>query len=322
MWPHVAVSDSKSESVDEIQGEPCSLGSRSRKETKALDARPKDVNPMESYQDLTHEGNGFNPGISGWNRKISPPLAISLAFSYTGEKSVAVAHYAVRRLGEARLLSLLTGLETGLLEESGISCVGVKSEDLRRKAKSEGNSLDPYRRWGGLGVQLTRETLRLGSTVARLKLKGIDGGLHKRWSIWFNSIQCAKPYQPLTYEQENLSLMGWIKSLQPKFVEEPSEVPTRLIECQHVAVLSTSHPVVRYEVGLVRPAKMGPQYSERCVLHSRGTASEILEEGGDDVKSAWPLWAGPHTCYNGNDNGKQGCKAKRILIFHALINEL
>jgi hypothetical protein len=25
------------------------------------------------------------------------------------------------------------------------------------------------------------------------------------------------------------------------------------------------------------------------VPHSRGTASEILEEGGDDVKSAWPL---------------------------------
>ncbi|KAK7234147.1 hypothetical protein RIF29_47174 [Crotalaria pallida] len=46
--------------------------------------------------------------------------------------------------------------------------------------------------------------------------------------------------------------------------------------------------------------------------HSRGTASDILEEGGDDVKSAWPLWAGPHTCYNGNYNGKQGCKAERI----------
>ncbi|KAK4732984.1 hypothetical protein R3W88_025972 [Solanum pinnatisectum] len=37
-----------------------------------------------------------------------------------------------------------------------------------------------------------------------------------------------------------------------------------------------------------------------------------LEECGDDVKSAWPLWAGPHTCYNGNYNGKQGCKVERI----------
>jgi hypothetical protein len=36
--------------------------------------------------------------------------------------------------------------------------------------------------------------LRLGSTVARLKLKGIDGGPHKRWSMWFNSMQREEPY--------------------------------------------------------------------------------------------------------------------------------
>lgn len=48
------------------------------------------------------------------------------------------------------------------------------------------------------------------------------------------------------------------------------------------------------------------------VLHSQKTASDILEEGGDDVKSAWPLWAGLHTCYNGNYNWKQCCKAERI----------
>ena len=29
------------------------------------------------------------------------------------------------------------------------------------------------------------------------------------------------------------------------------------------------------------------------------------EEGGDDVKSSWPLRPGPHTCYNGGDNGQQ-----------------
>ena len=29
------------------------------------------------------------------------------------------------------------------------------------------------------------------------------------------------------------------------------------------------------------------------------------EEGGDDVKSSWPLQAGLHTCYNGGDNGMQ-----------------
>jgi hypothetical protein len=46
--------------------------------------------------------------------------------------------------------------------------------------------------------KLTREVLRLGSTLARVKLKGIDGGPHKRWSMWFNSMQRAEPYLALT----------------------------------------------------------------------------------------------------------------------------
>src|SRR6056297_2280413 len=37
-----------------------------------------------------------------------------------------------------------------------------------------------------------------GSTAARLKLKGIDGGPHKRWSMWVNSKQRAEPYHLLT----------------------------------------------------------------------------------------------------------------------------
>ena len=31
-----------------------------------------------------------------------------------------------------------------------------------------------------------------------MKLKGIDGGPHKRWSMWFNSMQREEPYQGLT----------------------------------------------------------------------------------------------------------------------------
>ena len=33
------------------------------------------------------------------------------------------------------------------------------------------------------------------------------------------------------------------------------------------------------------------------------TARDKREEGVDDVKSSWPLRVGPHTCYNGSDNG-------------------
>jgi hypothetical protein len=38
--------------------------------------------------------------------------------------------------------------------------------------------------------------------------------------------------------------------------------------------------------------------------HSEGTAGDKPEEGGDDVKSSWPLCPGLHTCYNGGDSGK------------------
>src|SRR3954452_8890017 len=35
------------------------------------------------------------------------------------------------------------------------------------------------------------------------------------------------------------------------------------------------------------------------------TAGVKPEEGGDDVKSSWPLCLGPHTCYNGVNKGTQ-----------------
>ena len=45
--------------------------------------------------------------------------------------------------------------------------------------------------------------------------------------------------------------------------------------------------------------------------HSGGTAGDKPEEGGDDVKSSWPLCPGLHTCYNGGDRGnaRQRCRA-------------
>ncbi len=49
--------------------------------------------------------------------------------------------------------------------------------------------------------EATREVDRLGSTVARLKLKGIDGDPHKRWMMWINSMQREKPYLALTCQE-------------------------------------------------------------------------------------------------------------------------
>ena len=49
------------------------------------------------------------------------------------------------------------------------------------------------------------------------------------------------------------------------------------------------------------------------VLHvSRGTAGIKPEEGGDDVKSAWPLCLGLHTRYNGQYNGLPSREAELI----------
>ena len=36
------------------------------------------------------------------------------------------------------------------------------------------------------------------------------------------------------------------------------------------------------------------------------------EEGGDDVKSSWPLRAGLHTCYNGGDSGTRNREVEQI----------
>ncbi len=47
-------------------------------------------------------------------------------------------------------------------------------------------------------------------------------------------------------------------------------------------------------------------------MHSKETAGDKPEEGGDDVKSSWPLRAGLHMCYNGGDSGLPLCKEALI----------
>ncbi len=62
-------------------------------------------------------------------------------------------------------------------------------------------------------TQLMREVDRLGSTAARLKLKGIDGGPHKRWIMWINLMQCEKFYLPLICQE--LARDGLVPEREP-----------------------------------------------------------------------------------------------------------
>ncbi len=112
--------------------------------------------------------------------------------------------------------------------------------------------------------KLTRSVVRLGSTVARLKLKGIDGDPHKQRSVWFNSMRREAPYQGLTCQQnfrkrEVLRGAGtgaaWLSS-------------ARAVRCW-VKSRNERNPHARLQV-------------------SEQTATLKVEEGGDDVKSARP----------------------------------
>ena len=62
------------------------------------------------------------------------------------------------------------------------------------------------------------------------------------------------------------------------------------------------------------PVKSGNERNPRRMLYvSYGTAGLVPEEGGDDVKSAWPLYPGLHTRYNGQYNRLQSREVEPIL---------
>ena len=55
-----------------------------------------------------------------------------------------------------------------------------------------------------------------------------------------------------------------------------------------------------------------PYLPASSVGNSKETAGDKPEEGGDDVKSSWPLRVGLHTCYNGAYRVLRTCEGKRI----------
>src|SRR5450830_1112558 len=143
-----------------------------------------------------------------------------------------------------------------------------------------------------LVTKLTREVDRLGSTVARLKLKGIDGGPHKRWSMWFNSKQREEPYLGL-------------KTSGPG-AKSPFPARDRWLG----AAWLSSARVVRCWVKSRNERNPCCQLPSGNAGHSGETAGDKPEEGGDDVKSSWPLCPGLHTCYNGRYKPLQASDGK------------
>ena len=126
-----------------------------------------------------------------------------------------------------------------------------------------------------------------------MKLKGIDGGPHKQWSMWFNSTQREEPYQVLT----SLDDAGNSISLRSKETGGAWLSSARVVRCW---VKSRNERNPRP----VLPARHGG--------NSRGTAGVNSEEGGDDVRSSCPLRPGLHACYNGRYNGMRHGDVERI----------
>ena len=104
--------------------------------------------------------------------------------------------------------------------------------------------------------------------------------------MWFNSTQREEPYQLLT-----CLVWLWATGAFGSAGENTG------------AAWLSSARVVRCWVKSRNERNPHLQLPSGRAGHSEETAGDKPEEGGDDVKSSWPLWAGPHTCYNGGDSG-------------------
>jgi hypothetical protein len=111
--------------------------------------------------------------------------------------------------------------------------------------------------------------------------------------MWFNSTQRAEPYQPLTWRQKPGASPGFLREAVTGAAWLSS---ARVVRCW-VKSRNERHPYLQLPAGWAG--------------HSEGTAGDKAEEGGDDVKSSWPFWAGLHTCYNGGESGQRSSAVER-----------
>ncbi len=112
--------------------------------------------------------------------------------------------------------------------------------------------------------------------------------------MWFNSTQREEPY---------LGSNGWSTIVETRLLRK--EVQSRCC----MAVVSS---FVRCWVKSRNERNPRPVLPWGKTRNSQETASDKLEEGGDDVKSSWPLCPGLHTCYNGRYNPSPTRKGEPI----------
>jgi hypothetical protein len=113
--------------------------------------------------------------------------------------------------------------------------------------------------------------------------------------MWFNSKQREEPYQGLTWGRRRRRL---------RFASNGA--------AHTGAAWLSSARVVRCWVKSRNERNPRPQLPSGNAGPSGETAADNAEEGGDDVKSSWPLRPGLHTCYNGRYNGSPNREVEPI----------
>ncbi len=121
---------------------------------------------------------------------------------------------------------------------------------------------------------------RLGSTAATLKLKGIDGDLHKRWSMWFNSTISEEPYQ----------------GLKSREFSRKGEVP----QGTRWQVLHGCRQLVVWIARLIPETSATPI---ACYMCQARLPRLTGRKAGMTPNQHGPWRPGPHTCYNGRYKG-------------------
>ncbi len=103
--------------------------------------------------------------------------------------------------------------------------------------------------------------------------------------MWFNSTQREEPYLGSNGFRQSSETGTSRKGLESRCC---------------MAVVSSCREMLVKSRNERNPCPVLP-YLNRW--NSQETARDNLEEGGDDVKSSWPLCLGLHTCYNGRYKG-------------------